>query len=148
MFLHLAIRFRTTWGTTLPHNEVLWANDPSDSDYDGAESFLSLEFPAMVAKHLASQMRYAPRLMFAVKDILRQSKLPLLDASDSQVQKVIGKVKGGDRISPVLLLRGDFRKGWPLIIADGYHRVCAAYHLGDDTMVRCHITDIVSDDNK
>lgn len=132
---------------TLSHDQITWANEPSDKDYDGAESFLSLDFPSVIARQLASQLRYAPRQMFAVKDILRQSKLPLLDRTDSQVLHVLDKVKGGDYISPVLLLRGDFRKGWPLIIADGYHRVCAAYHLGDDTMVRCHITDI-EDNNK
>jgi hypothetical protein len=30
----------------------------------------------------------------------------------------------------------------PLQIADGYHRVCASYHLNQDTEIHCRIADI------
>lgn len=32
--------------------------------------------------------------------------------------------------------------GFPLQIADGYHRVCASYHLNEDTEIPCRIADI------
>jgi len=32
--------------------------------------------------------------------------------------------------------------GRPLQIADGYHRVCASYHLNEDTEIPCRIADI------
>jgi hypothetical protein len=121
---------------------IRWTKDPEDKDYTGAESFLSLCFPPSIAVQLVNRLRYAPRAEYAVKDILRQSNLPLLPPTDSQVSHVLHKIKEGTAISAVLLIRGDFRNGLPLIVADGYHRVCSAYHLGDDQMVRCHIADI------
>jgi len=45
----------------------------------------------------------------------------------------IAKVAGGRSLSPVLLVRGELREDIALQIADGYHRVCASYHLDEDT---------------
>jgi len=42
----------------------------------------------------------------------------------------------------VLLVRGDLRTGVALQIADGYHRVCASYHLSEDTEIPCRIIDL------
>jgi hypothetical protein len=39
-------------------------------------------------------------------------------------------------------VRGDLAAGRPLQIADGYHRVCASYHLSEDTEIPCRIADI------
>jgi len=47
--------------------------------------------------------------------------------------------------SPVLLVRG--RLGAtevPLTIADGYHRICASYHLNEDADIPCRIVDLTS----
>jgi hypothetical protein len=68
------------------------------------------------------------------KDILRASALPLLAANDHEVAKDLSKVKSGTKLSPVLLVRGT-----PLWIADGYHRVCASYHLDEDAAIPCRI---------
>jgi uncharacterized protein (DUF1015 family) len=122
--------------------KIHWSIEPEEKDYDGAESFLSLILSPREAAVIINRLRYAARTEYYVKDILRQSKLPLLDITDSQVSHVLDKIKSSVQISSILLLRGDVRKGLPLIVADGYHRVCAAYHLGDDTKVRCHIADI------
>jgi len=118
---------------------MLWSDQPAEKDYVGAESFLLLCLTPKDVAMVVAALRRAQRAEFAVKDILRQSRLPLLSSTDSQVQHVLHK--DGKPISPVLLLRGDLKTGRPLIVADGYHRVCAAYHLADDTMVPCHITD-------
>ncbi len=71
---------------------------------------------------------------FAVKDILRASGLALLSADDSEVAADLNKVKRGEKLSPVLLVQGI-----PLWVADGYHRVCASYHLNEKTMVPCRM---------
>ncbi len=39
----------------------------------------------------------------------------------------------GKALSPVLLVRGELREDIALQIADGYHRVCASYHLDENT---------------
>jgi hypothetical protein len=51
------------------------------------------------------------------------------------------KVKKGKALSPVLLIRGNFVRGVPAQIADGYHRVCASYHIDENTDIPCHIVD-------
>mgnify|MGYP001097097390 FL=1 len=48
-------------------------------------------------------------------------------------------MKKGKPLSPVLLVRGDLLRGVPAQIADGYHRVCASYHLDENTDIPCRI---------
>jgi hypothetical protein len=40
------------------------------------------------------------------------------------VRKDLAKVKKGEKLSPVLLLRGSLTSSVPLTVADGYHRIC------------------------
>jgi hypothetical protein len=42
-------------------------------------------------------------------------------------------------LSPVLLVAGDLRLDRPLQVADGYHRVCASYHLDENTDIPCRL---------
>ena len=49
----------------------------------------------------------------------------------------------GESLSPVLLVRGQATVGAPLIVADGYHRICASYHLNEDTDILCRIAELV-----
>jgi hypothetical protein len=69
-------------------------------------------------------------------DLLRASGLALLPADDHEVAKDLHKVKSGTKLSPVLLVRGT-----PLWVADGYHRICASYHLNEDEVIPCRIVD-------
>ena len=71
--------------------------------------------------------------------MLRASRLPLLPAENVHVKKDLAKVKEGTRLSPVLLVRGRGDKGTPLTIADGYHRICASYHIDEDADVPCRL---------
>ncbi len=73
------------------------------------------------------------------KDILRASGLPALPLDNVHVASDLAKVQAGRALSPVLLVRGDAENGVSLQIADGYHRVCAAYHLDENTDVPCRI---------
>jgi hypothetical protein len=49
------------------------------------------------------------------------------------------KIRKGRELSPVLLVRGDLDSGRPLQIADGYHRVCASYHVDENTDIPCRV---------
>jgi hypothetical protein len=53
------------------------------------------------------------------------------------VEKDRKKVKEGTALSPILLVR-DGRQG-KLIIADGYHRLCAVYSISEDEWIPCKI---------
>jgi hypothetical protein len=86
-----------------------------------------------------TKLRSAPLTHRKAKDLLRAGRLPLLPAENAHVKKDLGKVEKGALLSPVLLVRGHLDQDVPLTIADGYHRVCASYHLDEDADVPCRI---------
>jgi len=57
------------------------------------------------------------------------------------VQNNLKKVAKGERLSPVLLVRGSIEQDRPLTVADGYHRVCASYFIDENTEIPCRIVD-------
>jgi hypothetical protein len=113
-----------------------WQDEPEAQDFPAAESYLSLLVGHGAARKLVKALRKQDVLEhFAAKDILRASGLPLLAADDSEVTADFAKVKQGDKLSPVLLVQGE-----PLWVADGYHRICASYHLDEKILVPCRMT--------
>jgi len=112
-----------------------WKGEPEDTDYPAAASYLSLLVGPSAAAKLAKALRKQQELNhYAAKDLLRASGLPLLASDDSEVISDLAKVKIGRKLSPVLLVQGV-----PLWIADGYHRICASYHIDEKVLVPCHI---------
>ena len=113
-----------------------WKEEPEAQDFPAAESYLSLLIGPAAAASLVKAMRKEDALRhYAAKDILRAAGLPLLGPDDPEVSADLEKVKLGRKLSPVLLVWGT-----PLWVADGYHRVCASYHLNEKTAVPCLIT--------
>lgn len=120
---------------------VIWKDEPEEHDYPAAADYLSLiADPDQVATMVAS-LRAAPIVHHKAKDILRASGLPLLDRDNPHVDSDLDKVRKGKPLSPVLLVRGDIARGYPAQIADGYHRVCASYHVDENTDIPCRIAD-------
>jgi hypothetical protein len=112
-----------------------WQDEPDGHDYPAAESYLSLLVGRTGAARLVSALQKELTLEhFAAKDILRAAGLPLLAADDPEVAADLERVRHGKKLSPVLLA-----EGVPLWIADGYHRVCASYHLDEKAEVPCRI---------
>lgn len=116
-----------------------WKDEPEEHDYPAAQSYLGLVLPAGRAARVVRRLRGVPTTRFKAKDLLRAARLPLLPPEDVHVAKDLAKVRAGERLSPVLLVRGDLERGTPLTIADGYHRVCASHHLDADADVSCRI---------
>jgi hypothetical protein len=113
-----------------------WTDEPEEKDFPAAESYLSLLIGPAAAASLAKALRKQQTPQhYAAKDILRAAGLPLLAPVDSEVAADLKKVKAGKKLSPVLLVQG-----MPLWVADGYHRVCASYHLDEKAPVPCRIT--------
>jgi hypothetical protein len=112
-----------------------WQDQPEAQDFPAARTYLSLLLSPAQAKKLARALERNSELEhFMAKDILRASGLALLPADNHEVAKDLHKVKAGTKLSPVLLVRGT-----PLWVADGYHRVCASYHLDEDAEIPCRI---------
>ena len=118
-----------------------WKSDPDDHDFPAALSYLSLLIDEVAAKKLADALRGAPTLIYRAKDLLRASGLSLLPEENEHVAADLAKVRQGQHLSPVLLVRGDLRRALPLTIADGYHRICASYHLDENADIPCRSVD-------
>jgi hypothetical protein len=119
-----------------------WKRGPEAHDYPAAAAYLSLLFPADAVEAVVAALREGDEVEAAAKDLLRAARLPLLPRTDVHVAKALRKFKNGKKLSPVLLVRGAGSDGVSLVIADGYHRICASYHLGDNTTVPGRIADL------
>lgn len=117
--------------------EIKWLKEVAEHDFEAGQTYLSLLYPDAVARKLVRALKNAPIREFAAKDILRASELALERAEDPGVAKQIKKIRKGEKLSPLLLVResGHAR----LIVADGFHRLCAVHHLDQETPVPCRI---------
>ena len=126
--------------------KLCWKDEPDDHDYPAADDYLSLVAGEATATALIARLRDAPIVHRKAKDLLRASGLPALPADNVHVAKDLEKVDDGQPLSPVLLVRGDLRRAVALTIADGYHRICAGYHLDEDADIPCRIVDLTTAD--
>jgi disulfide oxidoreductase YuzD len=117
--------------------KIKWLDKPQKHDYPAAQSYLSLSMDDAAAKAASEQLQNAEMTSFAAKDIFRASGLSLLGVSDSHVEKDREQIIRKKKLSPLLLYR-DNRNG-KLIIADGYHRLCAVYKFKEDAVIPCKI---------
>ena len=122
-----------------------WAEKPDDHDYPAAQDYLSLLMSPAAAKRLVGGLRKTALVRRKAKDLLRASRLPVLPQENFHVARDLKKVRAGKKLSPVLLVRGRIGVAEiPLTVADGYHRICASYHLDEDADIPCRIVDETS----
>ena len=118
-----------------------WKAQPDEHDFPAAADYLSLTLADAEVARAVAALRAAPITHHKAKDILRASGLALLPPENPHVAKDLHKVSSGQALSPVLLVRGDLDRGIPLVVADGYHRVCASHHLDEDADIPCRLAD-------
>jgi hypothetical protein len=119
-----------------------WKQGPEEHDFPAAADYLSLVMPETAAAPIVAQLQKADTVHRKAKDLLRASELPLLPTTNPHVAKDLKRVAKGEQLSPVLLVRGRAKSGLPLIVADGYHRICASYHLDENNDIPCRIADL------
>ena len=117
--------------------KIQWLDKPEEHDYPAAQSYLSLTYDSGTSARLVQQLRRAPVAGFKAKDLFRASGLSLLGISNSHVEKDRNKVLKGSPLSPLLLVRD--KSNGKVIIADGYHRMCAIYSFDEDAVIPCKI---------
>lgn len=119
-----------------------WQIEPAEHDFPAARTYLSLICAPVLAAKLVKLLERAPTTRYQAKDLLRASRLRLLEESNKHVARDLEKVHNGTKLSPILLVRGRFDKNRDLVIADGYHRVCASYWLDENSLIPCRIVDL------
>jgi hypothetical protein len=117
--------------------EIKWLADVEEHDYPAAESYLRIIYSEDRVSEIMRKFRSAMIVQFKAKDIFRASQLSLLGVSNSHVEKDKKKILEGKHLSPLLLLR-DQQNG-KVVVADGYHRLCAIYSFNEDVLIQCKI---------
>lgn len=114
---------------------VKWLEIPEEHDYPAAVSYLNLFYDVKTSAGFAQQLKASPKVSFHAKDIFRASGLSLLGVSNSDVKIDQKKIIAGKSLSPLLLVRD--KLNGKVIIADGYHRLCALYGFDEDALIPC-----------
>ena len=117
--------------------EIKWLGKPEKQDYPAALSYLLLLYDKPKATACVNRLRRASITPFKAKDIFRASGLSLLGISNRHVEKDRLKIQAGRALSPLLLIRDSVHG--KVIIADGYHRLCAVYSYDEDAVIPCKI---------
>jgi hypothetical protein len=112
-----------------------WTKKGEASDFDAARNFLSLLYSDAEAKALVASLQKAKLVDHAAKDLLRAAQLPLLQRDEPHVDDDLKKIHKGKPLAPILLVRGDMTRGLPLIVADGYHRICAICYFDESAPI-------------
>jgi hypothetical protein len=121
-----------------------WKDDPDEHDYPAAADYLSLLMGEEKVRAAVGGLREAVITRRKAKDLLRASRLALLLPENAHVALDLEKVRRGEHLSPILLLRGDLCSDVPLTVADGYHRICASYHIDENADIPCRIAETPS----
>lgn len=115
--------------------DKFWLKEPQEHDFPAAYDYLELLLSTEECKMYVDKLKKAKTTSKKAKDILRASGLPLLPNENIHVKENKKKVKNGGKLSPILLVK----KNDKLIIADGYHRLCATYYLSEDLEIPCRL---------
>jgi hypothetical protein len=122
--------------------KIRWESVASEHDYEAARSYLTLLFSKRDVAAILKSLQRAPISEFPAKDLLRASQTHLLDKDNPKVREVLKDLKKGKSISPVLIVRGDAKLGATLTIADGHHRICAAWHFHEKCPISCCLAEL------
>jgi hypothetical protein len=120
---------------------AIWKDQPEKHDYPAAYDYLSLVFDENRSRKYVTALRRAPTIWRKAKDLIRASALPILGKDNPHVASDLRKLKKGQALSPVLIVRGDADKGLPIVIADGYHRICASWYKDENIPIACRVVD-------
>ncbi len=121
-----------------------WQLDPDEHDYPAAANYLGLICEPALAAKIVKLLKSAPMSTHEAKDLLRASQLPMLERENEHVASDLAKVKSGLKLSPILLVRGRLDKNRSLVVADGYHRICASYYIDENSAIPCRLVDLPS----
>lgn len=120
-----------------PELGIIWLPDVEDHNFPAAASFLGLLYREERVADLVARLKSAAIVPFKAKDIFRASHLSSLGVSNSHVEKDRKKIEKGVPLSPLLLVRDE--ANGRVVVADGYHRLCAVYAFDEDAWIPCKI---------
>lgn len=127
----------------LERPELNWLDDVEEDNYSAAQDYVALRWAPDHAMQAVAKLREAePIAGFQPSDILRAAQQPVLEMANPGVIRELRRLLVRGVLSPILLVNlPEF-----LIIADGYHRTCLAYHVTPFRRVPCRIISYIDPD--
>jgi hypothetical protein len=119
--------------------QLRWTHEGAASDFEAARKYLSLLGSDAKVDAIVKNLVKTKIVDYAAKDLLRAAELPLLARDEPHVDADLKRINKGKPLAPILVVRGDFALGLPLVVADGYHRICAVCYFDESAPVRCRI---------
>jgi hypothetical protein len=116
---------------------IRWLKNPEKKTYPTARKYLSLTLGSKQARQLVVKLRNAKVKKIAARDLLRASRTPMSEVRAFDWKNQVKDIKKGRHFSPILLVCAT--RGGELLIADGFHRLCAAFSRDQDAVVRFKI---------
>ena len=126
----------------MANNEIRWTDVPRKKDFESARAFLTLTLPEDAVDRVVARLSQAPTIRHQPKDLERASGMKLLPPDDPVVSSKPRRSRKGRPLSPVLLVRGRLDRDRSLVIADGFHRICASYHVNRKALIPCRLVDL------
>jgi len=103
---------------------------PQKKDYPAAQAYLALLVGSNAAAQLVERLRRAAVRKAPARDILSASHTPMAEVHAFDWRRKNKDIQQGRKQSPILLVCG--KHGDALVIADGFHRLYAAFTQGQD----------------
>jgi hypothetical protein len=116
---------------------ITWLDDANPSDYEAASHYLALVDTQKNIDKAVTDLKAAAIAEYKAIDLLRAAQLTVPKADDRPTREQIKKIERGEAVSPVLIVRVPALK--KVIVADGFHRICAAYRIDPDVMLHCKL---------
>lgn len=116
---------------------ITWLDDASAADYDAAGHYLALLDNQKNIDKAVADLKAGAIVEYKATDLLRAAHLAVPKADDRPTREQIKRIKRGEPVSPVLLVRVQALK--QVIVADGFHRICAAYRIDPDVILHCKL---------
>jgi hypothetical protein len=116
---------------------ITWLDDANPSDYEAAAHYLALVDTQKNIDKAVTDLKAGAIVEYKATDLLRAAQLTVPKADDRPTREQIKKIDRGEPVSPVLIVRVPALK--KVIVADGFHRICAAYRIDPDVMLHCKL---------
>ena len=116
---------------------ITWLDDANPSDYEAAAHYLALVDAQKNIDKTMTDLKAGAIVEYKATDLLRAAQLTVPKADDRPTREQIKKIGRGEPVSPVLIVRVPALK--KVIVADGFHRICAAYRIDPDVMLHCKL---------
>ena len=123
------------WQTEVPYKNLADALD-----------YLCLWMPTEEAGELVDGFKECPVSWLQAHTVLSACHLPILTKKDPHVKNDLQRIDDGEELAPIFIVRGCILANAKPLVADGYHRLCAAYLCDPNELVPCLVIDHPDED--